>query len=265
MNNTAKISSVAFGTAVVLIYSLLFIILTFPLILHFNEAFVGSCSGYRDLPWEIWLHWIVGSSVRAGESFFYTNLAHFPIGISVLIDTGYFFIPLLAVLPSFFFNQAAGFNITVFALTVFSAFAGYLLVRYLVRDRAAGILGGFVFGFSPYVFNEFIYGRLPEVFGTSKGMLNLRGDIDRLDVSYNAITVGFPFDNHVVLGVTKRLSLVVLILAAIAVSSQVYRPAPYHPGHRVGDESMVGKEHLPVTPDESGRARILSPAPRGKG
>jgi len=157
--------NIFFNPVVIIAYILIFIVLTFPLILNFRRAFAGSPAGYGDLPWEIWLQWFVSDSIRGGNSFFFTELTSFPLGTNIFRDTGFFFIPLLATLVSLFLNQPPSYNVTVCLLVVFSAFAGYRLVLYLVGDRAAAFLGGFVFGFNSYAINELTYSRLPEALG----------------------------------------------------------------------------------------------------
>jgi len=150
---------------VIISYFLIFVILTFPLIMNFDRVFLGSFQGYRDLPLDIWLHWFVSSSIRSGESFFHTTLTNYPAGFSLIDNISGFLIPIFTSIPTMFLNLFASYNFTVCFFIIFSAFSGYLLVRYLVKDRVASFLAGFIFAFNPFVLNEVLYGRLPVAVG----------------------------------------------------------------------------------------------------
>lgn len=157
-----KINKVSFllNFSVVILYFLTFVILTFPLVRNSDRAFLGSFGGYKDLPLDIWLHWFVSSSIKAGASFFYTTLTNYPVGFSLIDNASGFLIPAFSTIPSMFLNLPASYNFTVCFFIIFSAFSGYLLARYLIKDRMAGFLAGFIFGFNPFVLNEVLYGRL---------------------------------------------------------------------------------------------------------
>lgn len=157
--------SLFLNISVVILYFLIFVILTFPLVMNFNRAFLGSFEGYRDLPLDIWLHWFVSSSIKAGKSFFYTTFTNYPIGFSLIDNVSGFLIPAFTTIPSIFSNLPASYNFTICFFIIFSAFSGYLLARYLIKDRMASFLAGFIFGFNPFVLNEVSYGRLSAAFG----------------------------------------------------------------------------------------------------
>jgi len=60
------------------------------------------------------------------------------------------------------FGPMVAYNILCFAAPAFSAWAGFLLCRDITADYAAGMVGGYVFGFSAYMLAE-IRGHLPLV------------------------------------------------------------------------------------------------------
>ena len=143
-----------------LFYLFVFIVLTFPLVLKFNKVILGSTGGYGDLSLDLWLQWFVFSCVKAGKSFLYSSLINYPVGLSLLDNVSGFLIPVVGCIPRFFLHQIASYNLTACLVMVFSAYAGYLLARYLTKDEAASLLAGFIFGFNPFVLNEVLYGRL---------------------------------------------------------------------------------------------------------
>ncbi len=141
-------------------YTMVFIILTWPLAANFGRAFLGSLKGYRDLPLDIWLHWLVSSSIKSGTSFLHTGLVNYPSGFSLIDNVSGFLLPAFTTIPSFFLNLAASYNFTLAFFMILSAFSGYLLASRLSGDKLTGLVSGFIFGFNPFVLNEVMYGRM---------------------------------------------------------------------------------------------------------
>lgn len=82
---------------------------------------------------------------------FITGHVWSPIGFNMLWATS---IPTLAFLAwpvTAAISAETSWNILCLAAPALNACAAYLLIDYLVRDRIAACLGGFIFGFSPYV------------------------------------------------------------------------------------------------------------------
>lgn len=95
-------------------------------------------------------------AIAHGLDPFLTDYVWSPIGFNLLWATS---IPTLAILMwpvTATLGAETSWNILSLASPVLNAFAAFLLVRYLVRDRRAALLSGFIFGFSPYVTGHMI-------------------------------------------------------------------------------------------------------------
>ena len=155
---------------VVAFYAILTLILTYPLITHFNTHVMGTDIWAFDeytFIWNAW--WFKYSVLDLHSSPLFSSYIFYPLGISLVLYTYNLFDALMSLpLQPFLSLPAVANLLNVFALT-FSGYGTYLLVRYLLtRDEAkadgsslgvdgAAFLGGLVYAFSSY---HFVYAAL---------------------------------------------------------------------------------------------------------
>jgi hypothetical protein len=117
--------------AALLVYFLLTLVLTYPLILHFTTHVAGDGSDDPALAWNLW--WVRYALLNLGQSPIYTNYMFFPIGLNL----GFYTLTYLNAFLSIPFQFALGLipaaNINLILSFTLSGFGAYLLVTYLLR------------------------------------------------------------------------------------------------------------------------------------
>jgi len=107
----------------------------------------GTGSDPFDSPWFLaWWPYALTHHLNP----FYTKLIWFPSGVSLLWITA---VPLLSLLGwpiTAAYGAAVTYNLFIVTSPVFCAWSAYFLCRYVTRDFAAALAGGFIFGFSTY-------------------------------------------------------------------------------------------------------------------
>lgn len=132
-------------------YLLLAIFFTFPLILNFTDSLPGGSS---DAIGGIWYIWFFKNAIfdLHQSPLAQSDLMFYPAGFN--ISTGYdtllvtiISLPLQLIFKNFFVI----YNIIIIFNFVFSAYASYLLVKYLTEYKKISFLAGIMFGFSSYM------------------------------------------------------------------------------------------------------------------
>lgn len=134
-------------------YIALSIIMTWPLVMHLKNARPGAPgdgSGF------LWGYWFVKYSLSHGLSPWHTDLLFYPLGVSVAYNTTQWFNSLLSWPLQDWLGLTAAYNVLFLFSVAGSAFALYLLVTSLCRNRLCGFAAGLAYGFSPY----FLVGRI---------------------------------------------------------------------------------------------------------
>lgn len=134
-------------------YVLLAILATWPLTTHLATHFPTSSLLYGGDPnvfiWYIdWIAKSVAGTTAADPGL----MIFYPQGIDVF--SGYDGPLVLAVaLPAIWLsgNPVLAYNIFILSAFIFTALATYALLRYLTGSLYASVIGGFIFGFSPYM------------------------------------------------------------------------------------------------------------------
>ncbi|MFQ5789630.1 MAG: hypothetical protein ACE5JI_04055 [Acidobacteriota bacterium] len=132
-----------------LLYSFLALLFTYPLVLQFLTHHVGEDGGdARVYLWNLW--WVDKALVELHRNPYETDLIFYPLGIGLSLHTlgflyGLFYIPL-----KIFFGPVAAPNLIVIWTFIASALGMYGLARYLGASRSGAFLAGLAFGFCPY-------------------------------------------------------------------------------------------------------------------
>ncbi len=147
-----------YHVAVLGLYLLLTIILTYPLVLHFTTHVPGDGSDDPALVWNLW--WVKHALVDLGANPFDCPFMFHPIGIDLTFYTltivnGLSSVPLQPIV-----GLVATSNLILFASFVLSAYGAYLLVKYLLPSEAHAVvpfISGLIYAFSS---NRLIYASL---------------------------------------------------------------------------------------------------------
>ena len=132
--------------SVVFIFSVLTVILTFPVILNLSESAGGECGDKCHMMWRIW--W-TDFSFKNGLDFQHSNYIFYPNGIDIGGNLAYFttFIGFLLVQ---FLDYTTTWNILWFSGFIFGGYGCYLLANNFNKNYLSSIIAGIIFTFTTY-------------------------------------------------------------------------------------------------------------------
>ncbi len=138
------------------LYILLTLLLTFPWVLHFGDAFPGTATWAFDESTFVWNIWRFKHNLLDLQiSPLHTTDIFFPLGIDLVLYTYNFQNALLGLPLLLGLNLTLASNFTILLAYVLSGYGTYLLIRYLLPRRtgntpaghAAAFIGGAVYAF----------------------------------------------------------------------------------------------------------------------
>ncbi len=119
-----------------------------------HPATVCACVGNGDPTFYMWaLNWWP-HAILHGHNPFYSHVAWSPTGVNIAQAAS---IPTAAILMApitHVIGPIASYNILAIMSPTLAAFTAYLLCRHLVARRLPAVVGGYLFGFSPYEFAQ---------------------------------------------------------------------------------------------------------------
>jgi len=132
------------------VYTFLSLAITFPLIIHLNNAIAGPASDGDNL-WYVWLLWLYRNTLLSGHD---PNSTHaiFALAPPVHVFPDGHFNLLVGVLLQSVTSPLAAYNIFVLLSFILSGFMLYLLAHEFVADHFACFAAGFLYTFSTYHF-----------------------------------------------------------------------------------------------------------------
>ena len=142
-----------------LFYFFFFCFLTFPLIRDFSTYFfTDDGDGFMNI-WNLWWVNTAVSQPSIHPFIWYTDMLHYPFGVTLLGQTlnpfnGLLAVPLLRVM-----SLVQVHNVIVLFSFVMSGVTAYWLAYYLTRHFWGSLLAGYIFTFSSYHFAHY-YGHL---------------------------------------------------------------------------------------------------------
>jgi len=143
---------------VLVIFSFLALVLTYPLCFEAFSRFPGS----TDIYVYIWQFWYTNNFIiHASDinSIFYTTYLFYPNGTPVIaLFTVYNQLLSLLLIP--LIGSVLTCNIIVISTFILSGFGAYLLCRHITKDDTASVIAGIVYTFAPYHFDHAYTGHL---------------------------------------------------------------------------------------------------------
>ena len=133
--------------AVLSIYSVLTLVLTFPLAANMS----GTLAGYSlDVHINPWADWWTRHAITNGLDFYRTDYMFYPPGVSLVFHSFSHANSAISLLLAPLLGSIAAYNVTVLLAYVLSAFSMYLLASYLTGSSPAAFVAGLIFAFCPY-------------------------------------------------------------------------------------------------------------------
>ncbi len=136
---------------ILLIFTILTLILTYPVITEINSYTAGVGGDAFVFKWSIW-H--VNETLKGGggiADLYHTDLLFYPYGADLAFHTFSLTNTLFLASPLFFLtdNIVLIYNLLFLFNFIVAGYAMYLLIRYLVKNRMIAFLVGFAYAFSP--------------------------------------------------------------------------------------------------------------------
>ena len=110
MSRNRFLNSIFKVTAVILAYTVLAVISTWPLFTHLGTHITDH---FGDGALHLWNSWWVGQALAEGRSPFFTDRIFYPNGVSLITQNFAWFHILPSLLLSSFLNDIAAFNVAV--------------------------------------------------------------------------------------------------------------------------------------------------------
>jgi hypothetical protein len=150
---------------VVILYAILAVVLTWPLVRHLSTHVPGSYTWAFDeytFVWNTW--WLRYTLFDLGQNPLYATHIFYPLGISLVLYTYNLFNALISLPFQPFLPLPAISNLTFLFATILSGYGTFLLVEYLLRDsrqpnsqppnlpisQFAAFLAGLIYAFGSY-------------------------------------------------------------------------------------------------------------------
>ncbi|MCP4362182.1 MAG: hypothetical protein GY796_29600 [Chloroflexi bacterium] len=146
---TKKKSHVYFNNhlAAIITFTFVYILLTWPLAIHFNEGMLGSFvgDGWEEVE-QFW--WFKHTLIDQHTSPFFDPLMFYPEGWNVITGSHSPTLMIPTIPLTIIFGPVGAFNIAMFLSFLFAALGSYLLIVHLTQKRFAGLIAGIVFAFT---------------------------------------------------------------------------------------------------------------------
>lgn len=145
--------------AALLLYTLLALLVTWPLAASFTEGVVGAVGGV-DAYQGAWGLWWTARALLSGRSPFFSPLLYFPQGVDLFWQTLGFSQGAAALPVTLALGPVAAVNATVLTSYALGGYATFLLARRVTGSAPAALVAGAVYAFSPYHLEKVLDGNL---------------------------------------------------------------------------------------------------------
>lgn len=165
---------------VLLFYTVLALIMTWPLITKIGSVYAGNNEDLWTFQWD---NWWTRYALQHGYDILFTPMQFYPIGVSLAAHSLSFYNSFIWIPLAALFGDIAGYNITILLTFILSGYTMFLLADYLLtaqdarskmqsassaergetnqrseirdqRSTIAALISGIVFAFAPYHFSQ---------------------------------------------------------------------------------------------------------------
>lgn len=138
------------------LYLLLTIFMTFPLVLNLTSHIPGVSEDGPIHVWHLW--WLRHSVFELKSNPIVTNYVFWPQTVNTIFDAHTFTNALISLPLQPIFGLILTSNLIIITSLTLSGVGTYLLVKYLLNDHLSAFTAGIIFAFPPYVFAHLLDG-----------------------------------------------------------------------------------------------------------
>ena len=120
----------------------------FPVLQKFNAALIGPPEDNMQHFWDIW--WAKSVFTGKGLSLSFCKHIFYPGGAPLLYHAYSFYNIFLSFVLLKFMAPPAVYNVLVLLTFPMAGIGAFLLIKYLIRDTRAALIGGFIFSFNHF-------------------------------------------------------------------------------------------------------------------
>lgn len=143
---------------VILFYSLISLVMTWPLVLRMGDSVVGEIGD--NIYFIFLIRWYEKAWFHLGISPFFHPWLNYPQGWSLASTDTSLATTLFGLPVSMLAGPTLGYNFAMLVTFVFSAWAMFYWVRRLTGSALAGLVAGMIYGFLPYRMAHFLIGHM---------------------------------------------------------------------------------------------------------
>ena len=143
---------------VFLYFTLLSVVMTWPLVLRMRDSIVGEIGD--NIYFIFLIRWYQRAWFELGISPFFHPWLNYPQGWNLASTDTSLATTLFGLLPSFLFGPTFGYNFAMLVTFVLSGWAMFFWVRRLTGSAAAGLIAGTIYAFLPYRMAHFLIGHM---------------------------------------------------------------------------------------------------------
>ncbi len=139
---------------IILAYTIAVTYITYPLLFNLNTLITG----FGDELLIAWIHnWVVHALFKDPLNIFNANI-YYPFKNSLAYSDFFIVTSILGYIPYSIFREPVVFiNFTIISSLIFLGFSVYCLSYYVVKNKIASFLSGFLIIFSPAVLDKFVH------------------------------------------------------------------------------------------------------------
>ncbi|MCB0253737.1 MAG: glycosyltransferase family 39 protein [Anaerolineae bacterium] len=145
--DTKTIRSLWIWVGIVMSYTGLTALLTYPLAWNLNSAIIGGPGDNFQFIWDFW--WVKKAVLELHTNPYVTDMLYYPMGYNLGRHTHVMALSLLSIPFQLVMPVETVYNLFVLSGIIANALAAYHLARYVTGFRSAAFLAGAMFAFSP--------------------------------------------------------------------------------------------------------------------
>ena len=152
-----SLKSAGFTLLILFLYFLVFVFMTYPLIIRFTSAIPGNGGDQYLMTWFFWEFY---HYVFVLHKFpYFTHMVYYPFGVPLYVTTD---MPVNSFIASviyyFSHNLLLAFNIIFLLSSLLNGYFAYLLANDVLKNRTASFFAGLIFAFSPVLIEQMRWG-----------------------------------------------------------------------------------------------------------
>jgi hypothetical protein len=153
-----KFKKVAEHLIILILYTVITILIFYPITLNFHSYFPGISVDVLANSWYFWLP--RGDLLYSDTDFLHIDYLAYPHSSNLFINSIFLWNVIIYSPVEWFFRLPFTYNLNIFLSFIISGYTTFLLARYVTQDSCASFIAGLIFTFSPFRIYRIIMGHI---------------------------------------------------------------------------------------------------------